>query len=417
MFRVELATAARGDGPALWSGIALALLLDGLLAVRRLTQGGLSITSSFDVTVLMTRELLPLTVMTVAGYRWARRRQHGVDQALYLAGVGRGSRLVVVAADATVVLVATIVAELLAIAVGSDDPWALPLHDLATLLVGTALCVGVVAILSAAVADRSRGLATYLAVGLAAPLLGSLLYFAGSVYPALDLLSQAWPWHAATSYLYALSPARWLVGAMASVGAAVLAAASLRRDPPELRDTATSGRTGAPVPAVSADRRRRSGRRGRAAVTLVAAPLAWGLAGPATLSAFVPWYLRPQWLSDQARHQSSPDVAAAWLRAVQAGDRGAEDRLAVAPAEKVAGPLYSWLRTQNPATATVDRSPAGDPGMVTFTDRAEPDQPSATRAEPDQPSATTVYVCLVRRAGRWQVSGVRSRDDCPRVAR
>lgn len=401
VFRVELATAARGDGPALWSGIALALLLDGLLAVRRLTQGGLSITSSFDVTVLMTRELLPLTVMTVAGYRWARWRQHGVDQALYLAGVGRGSRLVVVAADAAVVLVATIVAELLAVAVGSADPWALPLHDLATLLVGTALCVGVVAILSAAVADRSRGLATYLAVGLAAPLLGSLLYWAGMVYPALDLLSQAWPWHGATAFLYALSPARWLVGAMASVGAAVLAAASLRRDPPELRET---GRSAA---AVGAERRRRPLRRGRAAVALVGASLAWGLAGPATLSAFVPWYLRPQWLSDEARHQSSPDVAAAWLRAVQAGDRVAADRLGVAPARRLAGPLYPWLRTQNPGTATVDRSPAGDPGVVTFTDNAEP----------DQPSSITAFVCLVRRAGRWQVSGVRSRDDCPRAAR
>jgi hypothetical protein len=401
VFRVELASAARGDGPALWCGIALALLLDGLLAVRRLTQGGLSITSSFDVTVVMTRQLLPLTVMTVAGYRWARRRHHGVDQALDLAGVGRGSRLVVVAADATVVLVATIVAELLAVVVGSPEPWALPLHDLATLLVGTALCVGVVAILSAAVADRSRGLATYLAVGLAAALLGSLLYWAGSIYPVLDLLGQTWPWHAATSFLYALSPARWLVGAMASAGVVLLAAASLRRDPPELRET---GRSAA---AVGAERRRRPLRRGWAAVALVGASLAWGLAGPATLSAFVPWYLRPQWLSDEARHQSSPDVAAAWLRAVQAGDRVAADRLGVAPARRLAGPLYPWLRTQNPGTATVDRSPAGDPGVVTFTDSAEP----------DQPSSSTAFVCLVRRAGRWQVSGVRSRDDCPRAAR
>ncbi len=400
-FVAELNAAARGDGAALPAGGAMVLLTLTLLAGRRVSQGALEGSAAFDVTVQVFRELLPLVVMTVAGLRYAARRQHGVDQALYLSGVPLATRLAVVVADATVLLVAAWVAELGGILLGAGTLAAQPVRDVGTLVIGTALCVVVVGCLSAATARRATTTAAYLALALAAPLAGSLLHWTGSVYPAVDVLAQAWPWQASTVFISATSQGRWLIGASSATIAVAAAGWLLAHSGDGAgRQASVGARRPAGSPGVS--RLRRVALSGWSLWPV--ATLAWGVAVPATLSPFVPWYLRPQWLTEQAAHTSSQDVAVAWLRAVQAGDLVRADQLALRPASGLAGPLAARLRLQNPATAAMDRSYSGDPGSVAFDD---------SRA--GRPASASVFVCLARTHGQWKVSAVRSQDDCPKA--
>lgn len=402
VLRAEVVAAVRGQGPALWVGVAFIVAVTGLVGGRSLAQGTLAGTGAYDVTVQVVRATLPVAGTIVAGLRYAQRCRLGLDRELYLAGISRPARLAVVVADGAVVLAAAWLGEMSAVAVGAGGLGRQPARDLGTLLVGTALGVVVLAAVSAMTVRLAGSTAGFVVVALGAPLVGSLLSWAGFVYPVLDALAQVWPWQAATTFVSPGSPGRYGVGALTSVAAVAVAAAVLSRDPRQPAQSSSAGR-----PEVTTARVHSRPRRATAAVLSVLAvvPIAWGAAVPAALSRFVPWYLRPEWLAEQARHASSQDVAIAWLRAVQAEDREAERRLAVGPVERLAGPLRPWLAHDDPTTATMDRTYGGNPGEVAF---------GSTPTDHGIVPSWSVYVCLVHSASAWRVSAVRSAPDCPR---
>lgn len=399
VLRSDLRSALRGDGPAAWAAAALLLAVLAMLVARRSSQGAVETAPALgDITTVLD-QVLPLVVLLGAGTRLVQRHEGGLDVDQHLAGIKAGQRLLVVAADALVLLLATLTALPVWMVGATGDVRCLLDRSLMSVAGGLTLSVLTLALLTAAVARALPNVAVFALTVVLLAAVGSAAYWAGPVNPAFDDLSRVWPTQAGMTFFTASSARGWSMG----VGAAVLSAigavvvllrtADLSRPPRHLR------------PALGKRARNGSVRayhRTRRVLGLSLAAMAWGVAVPATLGAQVPWYLRPAWLSQESHHRSSVDVTRAWLTAVQADDAGSAARWG-GPTEQLIGPLSPLVKLLDPSTAQVERTRESHPGQVVV-ERSARDQSLGT---------IRLYVCLRPRESTWQVTAVRSAGDCP----